>query len=97
MLETCFTRGGWRQTQLIAQFILSGACSNARPGWPNVPVLRATDQGTREHLAEQIQMFAINDVTNVPWGEWDHLTVFRKPVKDGFQFVPPRNTHLLGT
>jgi len=35
-------------------------------------------------------MIALNDVTYVPWGEWDYLTVFRKPVKDVFQFVNVR-------
>jgi len=76
---------------------LSGAGSNAYPGWPNVPELeqlitrwvRATDQGTREHLAEQIQMLALNEVTYVPWGEWDYPTVFRKSVRDVVQFVSP--------
>jgi peptide/nickel transport system substrate-binding protein len=76
---------------------LSGAGFNAYPGWPNVPELdqlvtrwvRATDQGTREHLAEQIQMLALNEVTYVPWGEWDYPTVFRNSVKDVVQFVSP--------
>ena len=49
----------------------------------------ATDQGTREHLAEQIQMLALNEVTYVPWGEWDYPTVLRKSVKDVVQFMSP--------
>jgi peptide/nickel transport system substrate-binding protein len=76
---------------------LSGAGSVAYPGWPNVPELeqlvirwvRATDQGTREQLAEQIQMLALNEVTYVPWGEWDYPTVFRKSVRGVLQFVAP--------
>jgi len=76
---------------------LSGAGINAWPGWPNVPELeqlvtrwvRATDQGTRDHLAEQIQVLALNEVTYVPWGEWDYPTVFRKSVRDVVQFVAP--------
>jgi len=32
--------------------------------------VRTTDQGMREHLAEPIQMLALNEVTYVPWGEW---------------------------
>jgi peptide/nickel transport system substrate-binding protein len=76
---------------------LSGAGSGAWPGWPNVPELehliaewvRATDHGTRKHLAEQIQMLALNEVTYVPWGEWDYPTAFRRSVRDVVQFVSP--------
>ena len=46
-----------------------------------------TDQGTREHLAAQIQMLALNEVTYVPWGEWDYPNLFRKSVRNVVQFV----------
>jgi hypothetical protein len=47
------------------------------------------DHGTRKHLAEQIQILALTEVTYVPWGEWGYPTAFRKSVKDVVKFVSP--------
>jgi peptide/nickel transport system substrate-binding protein len=51
--------------------------------------LRATDQGRRRQLAEEIQKVALGEVTYVPWGEWFQPTAFHKNVQGVLKFTAP--------
>jgi len=76
---------------------LSGAGPSAWFGWPDVPQLESliakwvheTDQTPKNHLANEIQKLALDEVTYVPWGEWVQPTVFRKSLRDVLKFGAP--------
>src|SRR4051812_3756483 len=78
-------------------FGVSGAGSRAWFGWPDIPELeklitawvRATDQPKRLQLADEVQRVALDEVTYVPWGEWNPPTAFRKNVHDVIKFGAP--------
>jgi peptide/nickel transport system substrate-binding protein len=78
-------------------FGVSGAGPGAWFGWPEVPQLeklitdwvRATDQGKRKQLAEEIQKIALDEVAYVPWGEWFLPTAFRRNVQGILKFIAP--------
>jgi len=78
-------------------FAISGAGSSAWAGWPDVPQVeklvtdwvRAADPARRKQLAAEIQKVALDEVTYVPWGEWDMPTAFRKNVQGILKFTAP--------
>jgi peptide/nickel transport system substrate-binding protein len=78
-------------------FGVSGAGPGAWFGWPEIPQLekfitdwvRATDQGKRKQLAEEIQKIALDEVAYVPWGEWFLPTAFRRNVQGILKFIAP--------
>jgi peptide/nickel transport system substrate-binding protein len=77
--------------------LLGGTGPGAYYGWADVPQLeklttdwvRATDQGRRKQLADQIQRVALEEVTYVPWGKWFQPTAFRKSVQGILKFPAP--------
>lgn len=78
-------------------FGVSGAGPGAWFGWPEVPQLetlitewvRATDEGRRKQLAEEIQTVNYEEVAYVPWGEYVLPTAFRKNVNGILKFIAP--------
>jgi len=78
-------------------FGIDGAGQDAWFGWPDVPQLeklttdwvRAIDPIQRKHIADEIQMVALREVTYVPWGEWTQPTAFRKNVQGILKFAAP--------
>jgi peptide/nickel transport system substrate-binding protein len=78
-------------------FGVSGAGPGAWFGWPEIPQLekfitdwvRATDQGRRKQLAEEVQKIALDEVAYVPWGEWFLPTAFRRNVQGILKFIAP--------
>ena len=78
-------------------FGVSGAGSGAWFGWPEIPPLeklitdfvRATEQGRRKQIAEEVQKVALDEVAYVPWGEWMLPTAFRKNVSGIQKFIAP--------
>jgi peptide/nickel transport system substrate-binding protein len=78
-------------------FGVSGAGPGAWFGWPEIPQLeklitdwvRATDQGRRKALAEEVQKVALEEVAYVPWGEWFLPTAFRRNVQGILKFIAP--------
>ena len=90
----------WTAADVISpavHFGLSGAGAGAWFGWPEIPQLeklitdwvRATDQGKRKQLAEEIQRVAVDEVTYVRWGEYLSATAFRKNVQGILTFIAP--------
>ena len=78
-------------------FAISGAGPSAWAGWPNVPQVerlitewvRTADVAKRKQLAAEIQKVALDEVTYVPWGEWDMPTAFRRNVQGILKFTAP--------
>jgi peptide/nickel transport system substrate-binding protein len=73
----------------ISNFLLSGACDKAWPGWPCDPELeklrdkfaRVGDDKMRKRLAEQVQVRAMDIGAFVPLGEYVRAIATRKTVK----------------
>ena len=78
-------------------FGVSGAGAGAWFGWSDIPQLerlitdfvRATDQGRRKQIANEVQKVALEEVAYVPWGEWMLPTAFRKNVSGIQKFIAP--------
>ena len=95
ILHTYFT--GADVISPAVHFAVSGAGHGAWFGWPNIPHLeklitewvRATDEKRRKQLGDDIQKVALDEVTFVPWGEWDNRTAFRKNVHGILKFTAP--------
>ncbi|PYM12396.1 MAG: ABC transporter substrate-binding protein [Candidatus Rokuibacteriota bacterium] len=90
----------WMAADVISpavHFGVSGAGAGAWFGWPDIPQLeklitewvRATDQGKRKQLADEIQKVALDEVAYVPWGEYVQPTAFRKSVQGILKFIAP--------
>src|SRR2546428_11263190 len=78
-------------------FGVSGARPGAWVGWPEIPQLekvitefvRATDQPRRKQLAHEAQKIALDEVADVPLGEYVLPTACRKNVTGILGFIPP--------
>ena len=57
--------------------------------WESVDWARETDLPRRKQLAAEIQKVALDEVTYVPWGEWDMPTAFRRNVQGILKFTAP--------
>jgi peptide/nickel transport system substrate-binding protein len=90
----------WMAADVISpavHFGVAGGGPGAWFGWPEIPQLeklitdfvRASDQGKRRQIADEVQRVALDEVAYVPWGEWFMPTAFRRNLQGILKFIAP--------
>jgi peptide/nickel transport system substrate-binding protein len=82
----------WVQLDILDPLMtpyLAATCDKARPGWPCDPAMeklrdgyvRATSEGEKRRIAEQVQIYNTKAVTHIPLGEWFSVAAVRTSVE----------------